>query len=40
MSLGGVEAVMTVEGAVDTDVFDAYVEHLLRPTIKSGDVLV
>ena len=40
LSLSGVEAVMTVEGAVDTDAFDAYVEHVLRPTIKQGDVLV
>ncbi len=36
----GVEAVMTLEGAVDTSAFNAYVEHLLRPTIKPGDVLV
>jgi transposase len=40
ISLGGVDAVMTVEGAVDTVVFDAYVEHVLRPTIRRGDVLV
>ena len=40
LSLVGVEAVMTVEGAVDTDVFNAYVEHVLRPTIRRGDVLV
>jgi transposase len=40
ISLSGVEAVMTVEGAVDTGVFDAYVEHVLRPTIRRGDVLV
>lgn len=31
---------MTLEGAVDTDAFNAYVEQVLRPTIKSGDVLV
>lgn len=40
ISLSGVEAVMTVEGAVDTEVFDAYVEHILRPTLRRGDVLV
>ncbi len=39
-SLSGVEAVMTLEGAVDTSAFDAYVERILRPTIKRGDVLV
>jgi len=40
LSLSGVEAVMTVEGAVDTSTFNAYLEHVLRPTIKRGDVLV
>ena len=40
LSLGGVEAIMTIEGAVDTLVFDTYVERLLRPTIRAGDVLV
>jgi transposase len=40
LSLAGVEAMMTLEGAVDTDAFNAYVEHILRPTIKRGDVLV
>lgn len=30
ISVSGVEAVMTVEGAVDAEVFDAYVEHVLR----------
>ena len=40
LSLSGVEAVMTLEGAVDADAFDAYVEHILCPTIKRGDVLV
>ena len=40
LSLSGVEAVMTLEGAVDTDAFNAYVEQVLRPTIKRGDVLV
>jgi transposase len=32
--------VMTIEGAVDTLAFNAYVEHILRPTIRRGDVLV
>lgn len=40
LSLSGIEAVMTLEGAVDTDAFNAYVEQVLRPTIKRGDVLV
>lgn len=40
LSLSGVEAIMTVEGAVDTLVFDTYVERLLKPTIRAGDVVV
>lgn len=40
LSRSGIEAVMTLEGAVDADAFNAYVEHLLRPTIKAGDLLV
>lgn len=40
LSLSGVEAVMTLEGAVDTAAFDAYLVQVLRPTIESGDVLV
>jgi transposase len=40
VSLSGVEATMSVEGAVDTLVFNAYVEQVLRPTIKAGDVIV
>lgn len=40
LSLAGVEATMSIEGAVDTEVFDAYVEQVLRPTIRDGDVIV
>ncbi len=39
LSLEGAEATMTVEGAVDTDTFNAYIEQVLRPTIQRGDVL-
>lgn len=31
---------MTIQGAVDTAVFDIYVECILRPTIEAGDILV
>lgn len=31
---------MSITGAVDTPVFDAYVDRVLRPTIKVGDVIV
>ena len=40
LSLAGVEATMSIEGAVDTEVFDAYVEQVLRPTIRGGEVIV
>ncbi len=36
----GLEAVMTVEGATDADVFLAYVEHVLAPTLRPGDITV
>lgn len=35
----GVEATMTIEGSVDTVVFNAYCEQVLRPTLKVGDVI-
>ena len=40
MSLRGMEAVMTIPSATDGDVFRAYVEQVLCPTLQSGDVLV
>lgn len=40
LSRNGAQATMTIEGAVDTDTFNAYVEQVLRPTIRRGDVLV
>jgi transposase len=40
VSLEGVQATMTIEGAVDTDTFNAYIERLLRPTMRRGDVIV
>lgn len=40
LSCYGLNAVMTVEGAVDATVFRAYVEQVLVPTLKPGDVIV
>lgn len=40
MGISGVEATMTIEGSVDTVVFNAYCEQVLRPTLKAGDVIV
>lgn len=40
LSLRGLVATMTVEGAVDTLCFDAYVERVLAPQLRRGDVVV
>jgi hypothetical protein len=29
---------MSIEGAVDTQGFDAYVEHFLTPSLPPGDI--
>jgi transposase len=40
MSLSGMVATMTIEEPTDTDIFLAYVEHLLYPVLKPGNVVV
>lgn len=40
LSLAGVEAPMTVNGAVDGEVFLAYVREVLSPTLRAGDIVV
>lgn len=40
LSPRGLEAPMTVEGATDGEVFSAYVQHVLAPTLKTGDIVV
>ena len=40
LSATGVEAVMTVEGATDGDVFRSYVGKVLAPTLSKGDIVV
>lgn len=40
LSLTGVNALMTVEGAVDTQVFDLFVEHFLVPTLLKSDIVI
>jgi transposase len=35
----GVEAVMTIDGATDAEVFQVYVEQALRPTRRPGDIV-
>jgi transposase len=40
MGLRGLLAALTVEGAVDAEVFDAYAERVLGPRLRKGDVVV
>lgn len=40
LSLSGVEATMTLPGALDTAAFNAYAEQLLRESVKPGDIVV
>ena len=40
LSLNGLQAPMTVDGVTDGEVFRAYVEQVLCPTLESGDVMV
>lgn len=38
--LDGTTACMVVEGATDTDIFMAYVENVLVPSLRPGDIVV
>ena len=40
LSCTGPEAVMTIEGATDADVFRAYVREVLCPTLREGDIII
>jgi transposase len=40
MGLRGLVAALTVEGAVDAEVFTAYAERVLGPRLRRGDVVV
>jgi len=40
LSTKGVQASMTVEAATDADVFSTFVEHVLGPTLRPGQVVV
>ena len=40
MSLGGMIATMTIEEATDADIFLAFVEQVLCPALKPGDLVV
>lgn len=38
--LDGSTACMVVDGATNKDVFEAYVEQILLPTLKAGDIVI
>jgi transposase len=40
LRLDGATAPMVIEGATDTDVFMAYVRHVLVPSLRPGDIVV
>jgi transposase len=40
MTLEGLGPSLAVEGATDREVFEAYVERLLAPTLRRGQVVV
>jgi transposase len=40
LEVKGISAPMMVEGAVDTAVFRAYVEQVLGPTLRPGDIVM
>lgn len=40
MTISGVQAAMTIDAATDTDVFAAFVEQVLVPTLRPGQVVV
>jgi transposase len=40
MSLAGMGPSMAIEGSTTKEVFEAYVEHLLDPTLRKGQVVI
>lgn len=40
LGIGGLDAVMTIEGATDGDVFRVYVNRVLCPTLRKGDIVI
>ena len=40
MRADGTTACMTIDGPTDTEVFRAYVQQILSPTLRAGDVLI
>jgi transposase len=40
LALDGVRASFSVDAATDTDIFQVFVEQILRPVLRSGDVVI
>ena len=40
LSLSGIGACMIIEGSVNAAAFEAYVEHILAPSLSSGQIVV
>jgi hypothetical protein len=40
LSLEGIQADMVIDGAVNGDIFVAFVQHVLVPTLKPGQVVI
>jgi transposase len=40
LGTAGLQAVMTVDGATDPEVFRAYIKRVLGPTVVPGDIVV
>ena len=40
LGVGGVRCSTVVDGAVNADIFEAFVEHVLVPELREGDVVV
>ena len=40
LALDGVRASFSVDAATDTDIFQVFVEQILRPGLRSGDVVI
>jgi transposase len=40
MSLGGMGKTLAVEGSTNREVFEAYIEHVLAPTLEAGQVVI
>jgi len=40
IGLDGVDAPWTLDGPIDADAFEVYVEHVLVPTLRGGEIVV